>query len=480
MAQNSALKRIDGFLTWRSRLPPLMNPQPLIGMRAHIALDHAGESRRVLAHILFLISAASQFNRAAELQSIFVQAFIPAKESGNDRGVRAQGDARETGGGGSGNAEKIDEDSFVKRGVMVAEDSYRSSFAQKPQHGACGAILVDRPVSRAAAVAVDQIVDAPIGDGANQEMERVPVERVREGRQFPGAHVAGEKQHSFAAALGFGEVFRAVYDDDLFDRLARVFRELREFADHPADLPDHSPNRMVSLRLAPFRKRNFEIALRDAVKSRLERVDDRGEASAKESRHAPRQKSQQSESSPGGEVFQALPHRVPLCASRAPLRQRAMVSSRQRAAESPNARVLDSFSWTQLSNNAREPLRPPAQLSSPCGSVCSATSGRLDCSGRTNRGTHGSLERWPRREIGSRPGFTEARGLRSRPSTIGPPRSGFARISPTNGPPACLPRSRRLLRPCASGGWRGDSKIRARTRAACDDSVHGVRLCLPL
>ena len=115
----------------------------------------------------------------------------------------------------AGTAEEIHEDAFVERCVGVGEYAYRAAFAKHFQNRARGAVFFDRLISGEAAIAIDERVDARIGDGPHQEMQRVAVERVREGREFPCAHVAGEEQDAFAAALGALEIFGAVDDHDL-------------------------------------------------------------------------------------------------------------------------------------------------------------------------------------------------------------------------------------------------------------------------
>ena len=76
-------------------------------------------------------------------------------------------------------------------------------------------------------------------------MKRIAVERVSKGSQLPGAHVSGEKEYAFAAAAGGVEVLKAVEDHYALDILARVFWKLRKLPNHPADLANHSANRLA-------------------------------------------------------------------------------------------------------------------------------------------------------------------------------------------------------------------------------------------
>src|SRR4029077_16536540 len=115
----------------------------------------------------------------------------------------------------------------IERRVGVGQNAHRAAFAEHFQNSARGAIFFDWLIARKAAIAIDGRVPARIGDGPYEEMERVAVERVCERSEFPGAHVPGEEQDAFAAALGAFESFCDVDGHDLRNIFGSVFWELR-------------------------------------------------------------------------------------------------------------------------------------------------------------------------------------------------------------------------------------------------------------
>ena len=94
------------------------------------------------------------------------------------------------------------------------------------------------------------------------------VQSLREGRELPCAHMASEEQDALAAALRCVEILESINDNDAFDFLARVLRELRELASHPAHLANHSANHASALRIGPIGKREPEIEHRRAAERR--------------------------------------------------------------------------------------------------------------------------------------------------------------------------------------------------------------------
>ncbi len=146
---------------------------------------------------------------------------------------------------------------------------------RRPQHfqdRARRTVFLDRPISRAAAVAVDQRIHAPIRDRPHQKMQRMTVQRLRERREFPRAHVPGKKKHALAAPPRRIEILESVQQDDPLDILPRVFRKLRKLARHPPNLPDHPARCFPALRLAPIGKCQIQIEHRRAPQRRANRI----------------------------------------------------------------------------------------------------------------------------------------------------------------------------------------------------------------
>ena len=125
----------------------------------------------------------------------------------------------------AGNAEKVHEHSFFERRCCGRTECPPCRPRQDLQNRARGFILIDRPIPRQAAVTIYQRIHARIGDRPHEKMQRMAVERVRERRKLPGAHVPGQKQHAFSAALPGVEILGAIDHHDLFDVLRACISE---------------------------------------------------------------------------------------------------------------------------------------------------------------------------------------------------------------------------------------------------------------
>ena len=73
------------------------------------------------------------------------------------------------------------------------------------------------------------------------------LQRVREGGEFPGAEVSGEKKDAFAAGVGALEVFEAVVDDYAGDILASVAGEEADFGELAAEGNEFSAKQAAAL-----------------------------------------------------------------------------------------------------------------------------------------------------------------------------------------------------------------------------------------
>jgi uncharacterized low-complexity protein len=147
---------------------------------------------------------------------------------------------------------------------------------------------------------IDERVHAPVGDGPHEKMKGMPVERVREGRELPGAHMTGEEKDAFAATLRGVEIVGAIEQHDAIDALATIFRKLREFAGHPANLANHAANNFFALRDSAIGKCEPEIEQRGAAQRSAEGICGGGKSCPDEARRGPRQKSHSLESRPRG------------------------------------------------------------------------------------------------------------------------------------------------------------------------------------
>ena len=92
-------------------------------------------------------------------------------------------------------------------------------------------------------------------------MQRIAIERVREGGKLPRAYVPRQVQHAFATPLALQKVFMAVENDESVDILPRVSREARKFRRHPTEIAKHPANNRFALGFIPIGESDLQIDL---------------------------------------------------------------------------------------------------------------------------------------------------------------------------------------------------------------------------
>src|SRR5579863_4837881 len=267
-------------------------------MRADKLFDDARESRRVLDYIRFLVVRARKLDSRFEPQLISSALLVPRQKSRHDGRVSPQGNAGEAGCGRGRNAEEIHKHALFNIRVLVGEYAYRSAFSENFQDRAGGAVLLNRLIPGATPVIIDKRVHAPVRDGADQKMQRVAVKSLRKRSKFPRAHMPGEKKDALAPAPSLVEILEAVHDNDAFDFLSGVLRELGELSGHPAYLADHAADHELMLRVRAIGKRDPQVDRRRTPQRRSHRVSGGRKTGSDKSRSRPRQQAHQFQSRP--------------------------------------------------------------------------------------------------------------------------------------------------------------------------------------
>jgi hypothetical protein len=93
---------------------------------------------------------------------------------------------------------------------------------------------------------------------------------MRKWLQLPGSHVAGEKEHPLALALGGREILETIENNHAFDILARVLWQVREFRGQPAEVAHDCAHDFLSLGICPIRESQLQIEERHLAPSGLE------------------------------------------------------------------------------------------------------------------------------------------------------------------------------------------------------------------
>src|SRR5215472_9329728 len=151
-------KVIQRRFAGRPRLPSCVNPNPLPRIPANDVFSHLREALRVFENVALGIAGANQVERRFKTQAVFLQGMVPNSVAGHNGGTGMERYSSHPRGRAGGLAEEINEDAFLRHGVLVRENSDRAGVSQNFQYRSCGFILEDRLVAGEASVAIHQRV----------------------------------------------------------------------------------------------------------------------------------------------------------------------------------------------------------------------------------------------------------------------------------------------------------------------------------
>ena len=265
----------------------------MVGVAADDALDDFGEALGIGEDVLLVVAGANEFDGRLELEAIFLERGIPNGVAGDDGGIGMESDASDAGGGAGELAEEIDESAFAGHGVLVGENADGAGVFEDFEHGAGGFIFEDGTIAGAAAVAIDEGVDAGIIDGARHVVQRESIEGVGVGGKLPGADMAGEVQDAFAAAVGFKEMLVAGEDDVVLDIFGSVAGEASEFGGHPGEIADHGALDGGALGIRQVRECDLEVDAGGFAELGRSEVEEPGEERGERARERTRKEAEE-------------------------------------------------------------------------------------------------------------------------------------------------------------------------------------------
>src|SRR5579864_5160009 len=102
-------KSIQPLLSLGPGLPSAMHPQPLVGITPHVVLNNLREQRGVRDYVGFSIFDANQLHGRIETKTIFLQLWVPNRESRHDGRVSFQSHPGDAAGSAREYAEEIHE-----------------------------------------------------------------------------------------------------------------------------------------------------------------------------------------------------------------------------------------------------------------------------------------------------------------------------------------------------------------------------------
>ena len=104
-------------------LPAAVNPEPLVRVSLHCALDDIGHLLRGSLHVALGISTDGKFESRLVEDAEAFRFVVPNTEGRDHRGATVQRDAGNAGGGASRDAEKVHKNALVRKRVLIRQDA---------------------------------------------------------------------------------------------------------------------------------------------------------------------------------------------------------------------------------------------------------------------------------------------------------------------------------------------------------------------
>src|SRR5262249_19375632 len=107
----------------------------------------------------------------------------------------------------------------------------------------------------------------------HDEVQRMPIERMREGGEFPPAHVSGQKQDALAAFGSALKILKPVISDDFADVLTSVPRKKADLPKLAAEGSEHATHDPTALAQDFLGEGHLQIAQADAAQLAVKKID---------------------------------------------------------------------------------------------------------------------------------------------------------------------------------------------------------------
>src|SRR5688572_19018466 len=187
---------------FRPRLPPPMNPQPLIRIAADDVLGNPVKGPRVLHNVAGGIPCCNQLDGGVEMKAVLPCVAIPDEESGNHGRARSQRKGCNGRSRGRRYPEEVHEHSLVTSRVLVHKNADSLVIPQRPQNVPGRISLVDRRVARKASIGFDKPFHFVVVYLSHDKLHRISVKRVSKTAQFPGSEVRSEENDTLSPCNG--------------------------------------------------------------------------------------------------------------------------------------------------------------------------------------------------------------------------------------------------------------------------------------
>src|SRR6266545_2482264 len=194
---------VSRTICWvRSRLPPVVDPQPCVGRAADRRLSHFHVARGRAAHPFVPVDVrpAELFRqkRALELEPVAPVGFRPGEDR-HDRRSRLQVKERERRSRGRRPPEERDEHGFPPQNVLVDENGDRLVSRHCAKQLLCRLSLGDRTVPEPPSEARELLLEERVVERAGDRRDRLSQESRYERPDLPAPEVRGKEEDSFPA-----------------------------------------------------------------------------------------------------------------------------------------------------------------------------------------------------------------------------------------------------------------------------------------
>src|SRR5215831_15669493 len=174
------------------------------------------------------IARVDQLHRWIQTKAVFSQTLIPNQKSWNDCRARPQGEQGDRRCCRSGNSEELGKNTLAAGSVLVEQNSDSFVLPERLQDVARRTSSFDRNVATPSAIRRNQSFNARIIDRSNHKSQRIPVNCMSKGTQFPSPKVGRHENNASPTTQTFKIIFESIMNDEPADVAFVQFRHVRE------------------------------------------------------------------------------------------------------------------------------------------------------------------------------------------------------------------------------------------------------------
>src|SRR5205807_367030 len=205
-------------------------------------------------------------------------------------------------------SKKIYKRALGRSHVRVHQDTYSLRSSKRAEETARKILLGKRLVAVKRAVAVHHGIQIRIVQGANHNVERMPLQRMDKGADLPSPKMPGQKDYSFAARLGLGKILKAVINGNFGNILEAIAGQEAKLRQLTAQAPVQPSKDLFFLLPALLRKSNLQVAHAYHPQAGVQEINRQPYAYAHSPGQGPRKTAQKFGQQPDRKIFKFVSH----------------------------------------------------------------------------------------------------------------------------------------------------------------------------